>query len=45
MRAPSAVKRTFFFYLTPPTLLYAFTTFCQYIAVYYGFFNWKGGKR
>ncbi len=39
-------KRTFFFYLIPPTLLYAFTTFLPIaFAVYYGFFNWKGGKK
>lgn len=39
-------KRTFFFYLTPATLLYAFTTFLPIaFAVYYGFFNWKGGKK
>lgn len=45
-RAIQPNKRTLFFYLAPSTLLYAFTTFLPIVfAFYYGFFNWKGGKK
>ena len=45
-RAIQPSKRTFWLYLAPATLLYAFTTFLPIaFAFYYGFFNWKGGKK
>ena len=45
-RAIQPNKRTFWLYLAPATLLYAFTTFLPIaFAFYYGFFNWKGGKK
>ena len=45
-RAIQPNRRTFWLYLAPATLLYAFTTFLPIaFAFYYGFFNWKGGKK
>ena len=39
-------KRLFWCYLTPGILLYTFTVLIPIIlAVYYGFFNWKGGPK